>query len=119
MLLVVEDDWGYLLSYRNVLSTHRKVEGIDYVLTRSYEEAKEEFTKRGRLIRGMILDHRLDTELTGRDIAWAVRESYPKVVMVSCSTFYERNYPPEIPFFNKREEIRDAVRYILDQMSTR
>lgn len=114
MLLIVEDDWSCLLTYRNVLSTYRQVEGIDYIQARSYEEAKEAFSKYGRQIRAIILDHRLETEQTGRDIAWAVRRSHPRLLLVSCSTYFERNYPEGIRFFNKREELREAVRYVLE-----
>lgn len=113
MLLIVEDNWGVLISYRNYLSTLRMVEGIDYVYARSYSEVADFFADYQDQIKAVIVDHELEGRKTGLDVINSIRRNEdPKIKIIACSTFMERNYPNNIPFFN-RLELREAVDFAL------
>ena len=108
MLLIVEDNWGVILSYRNALATHRKVEGLDFVYARSFEEARDAFQEYGDAITMVIVDHHLEGKRTGLDVVRAIRErEHPDIKILRCSAFNERGYP-DLPFYNKNE-LREVI----------
>ncbi len=112
MILVVNDDWGYLAGARNAMSCLRMRENVDYMLLPSFDLAREVFMRHRHQVTGVILDHNLDENHLGSEIAWAIRNNptYDHIRIARCSAFNESGYP-DSPHFG-RSEVRQAIEFV-------